>query len=83
MKITQRFVAVQADGYYLSINHSQTHTGYRINVSPVVDIDDATIRNQPAPRDQKEADALNRRLLKITWVPVEVRREVILKGFGT
>lgn len=81
MKITRGFVAVQPDGMYLYITHNQTHTGYHIDVSPVLDIEDATIRNNPAAKDRKEADVLRQR--GITWAPVEVRREVILKGFGT
>lgn len=81
MKITRGFAAVQPDGQYLYISHAHTHTGHRIDIAAVTDIEDATIRNNPAPRDRKESEALRSR--GITWVPVEVRREVILKGFGT
>lgn len=81
MKITRGFAAVQPDGQYLYISSYLTHVGNRVDVSPVTDIEDATIRNNPAPRDRKESEALRSR--GVTWVPVEVRREVILKGFGT
>jgi hypothetical protein len=81
MKISRGFVAVQPDGQFLYISSHQTHTGHHVDVSPVGDIDDASVRNQPAARDRKEAAALRR--LGVTWVPVEVRREVILQGYGT
>ena len=80
MKITRGFVAVQPDGMFLYIAHNHTHTGYHIDIALVTDVEDATIRHQPAARDRKEAEVLRQR--GITWVPVEVRREVILKGFG-
>lgn len=81
MKITRGFAAVQPDGQYLYISSHQTHTGHHVDVSLVTDINDATIRTNPAARERKEAEVLRKR--EITWVPVEVRREVILKGFGT
>jgi hypothetical protein len=82
MKITRGFVAVQPDGQFLYISSQTTHTGHHITISPVADIDDATVRNHPAPRagDRKEAAALAE--LKVSWVPVEVHRNVVLQGYG-
>jgi hypothetical protein len=82
MKTTRGFVAVTPDGAFLYINSQQTHTGHHVFISEVADIDDATVRNQPGPRpgDRKEAAELAAR--KIRWVPVEVRREVVLQGYG-
>jgi hypothetical protein len=82
MKITRGFVAVQPDGQFLYISATQTHVGHRVHISPVSDIDDATVRMHPGPRggDRKEAAALAE--LKVTWVPVEVHRNVVLQGYG-
>jgi hypothetical protein len=81
MKTTQGFVAVQPDGQFLYISSTQTHTGQHITITPVADIEHATVRNNPGPRgDRKEVAALAER--KVTWVPVEVRREVVLLGYG-
>lgn len=80
MKITRGFVAVLPDGQFLYISNQQTHTGQHITLSPVADIDDASVRNNPAPRDRKEAAALASR--NVAWVPVEVQRHVALQGYG-
>ena len=80
MKVTRGFVAVQPDGQFLYITSQQTHTGHHVSISPVADIEDATVRNNPGPRDRREHGELAKH--QITWVPVEVRREVILQGYG-
>lgn len=76
MKITRGFVAVQPDGQFLYLSsHQMSSGGAHIHIAAVADIEDATVRNNPGPRDRKEAAVLSSR--QITWVPVEIRREVI------
>jgi hypothetical protein len=81
MKITKGFVAVLPDGRFLRIHQVSTMVGYRPDVDIVADIEQATV--QPVPRVIDRSDRLALEQHKFTWCPVEVRREVILKGYGT
>lgn len=77
MKITRGFVAVQPDGQFLYVIGNQGPKGHMVHVSVVADIDDATIRNNPGPRDRNEHLALSQ--YNVRWVPVQVRREVLFE----
>lgn len=81
MKITRGFVAITPDGAYLYMSSQQTRTGHHVYISEVADINDASVRVNPGPRDRKEMALLVQR--KVTWVPVEVRREVVLQARST
>lgn len=80
MKISTGYVAVKPDGTFLYIGERHTHTGHHIDITEVVNIEDATVSHIPAFMDQNARREARR--LGATWVPVEVRREVILKGYG-
>ena len=79
MKTTQGFVAVRPSGEFIQVDRSDTHTGFHIQVHLCDNIEEATVFNIPgfASRDVRMAV-----IGEHTWVPVEIRREVILKGFG-
>jgi len=80
MTITQGYVAVYPDGDFLRIYERNTHTGNHVKIERVSTLEHATIFGSPTLRmignrncpDDKE----------FNFVPVEVRREVILKGYG-
>ncbi len=80
MKITEAYVAVAVTGLYLHTSESQSHVGVRTSIEWVENIDDATVFRSPCflvrgLRDKMENFVVN-------WVPVEVRHEIILKGYG-
>jgi len=75
MKITQGFVAVTPDGEYIQWWQRSTHTGYRTEFGTTTKIDEAGVSSTPKLR---RADGM----LQHTWVPVELRVEVVLKGYG-
>lgn len=80
MKITDAFVAVRADGEFMRVDQVQTMVGQRNVVDTVLDIEQATTFRIAAFVDRDlRADYGS----KFKFVPVEIRREVILKGFGT
>ncbi len=79
MKITTGFVAVQENGTFLHISERATHTGQHIDVLPVATIDEASVFSSPRFYSLKMRDAVPK---NCKWVPVEVRREVILTGYG-
>jgi hypothetical protein len=81
MKITKGFVAVLPDGQFLRIHQVSTMVGYRPDVTIVSDIESASTYPTPNVIDRSDRLALEQH--KFTWCPVEVRREVILKGYGT
>ena len=79
MKIEQLFAAVTPDGEYLHWWQVSTHVGYRWEFSTTTDIERASFtvtKGYPGQSALKDAPAH-------TWVPVERRTEVILKGYGT
>lgn len=78
MKITQGFVAATADGQFLRTSVRQTHTGTHVSVNVVPDIDQADVYLAPRFWDRDTYKVAPDH----TWLPVEVRREVILKGYG-
>ena len=78
MKISQGYVAVTEDGEFLSVGQSHTHTGHHVDVTVVKTVEDATVHPYPQvgrvvskhmPKDYK-------------MIPVEVRREVNITGYG-
>lgn len=80
MKISTGYVAVKPDGTFLYVSERHTHTGYHIDIAEVASIEDASVMRAPAFMDRAARSEAER--LGVTWVPVEVRREVVLKGYG-
>lgn len=78
MKIHKMFVATTPDGQFLNISEHSTHTGHHVNVRIVSDIEQASAFC--APRYAQRSRHVS--LPEHTWVPVEVRREVILLEYG-
>lgn len=80
MQITQGFVAVKQDGTFLYVGHRSTHTGEHIDVIEVDCVERASVFSGPnfgygyGMRHKLPTD--------VTFIPVEVRREVIIKGYG-
>lgn len=79
MKITQGFVAVKKDGSFLHISERTTHTGSHIDVCTVAYIEDASVFSAPRFYSRSMLNAVTD---DFNWVPVEVRREVVLTGYG-
>ena len=79
MKITTGFIAVREDGTFLHISERSTHTGHHIDVLPVATIDEANVFNSPRFYSRQLQAAVPK---DCKWVPVEVRREVLLIGYG-
>ncbi len=79
MKITQGFVAVKADGTFIAVSQRSTHTGFHTNFYEVSSIDDASV----FPSKHFNNQGREKPDFPVIFVPVEVRREVILKGYGT
>jgi hypothetical protein len=80
MKTTKLFACVKSDGTFAVISHSQSHIGYRTNVSFTSDIDEATLFSGPFIIDRKDREALYGCVTY--FVPVTLKREVILEGYG-
>lgn len=80
MKITQGYVAVRADGTFIYVSQRSTHTGFHTEFNDVKTIEDASVF--PSPRFSS-IQGHTHPPKNVTFVPVEVRREVILKGYGT
>lgn len=78
MKITKQYVAANADGTFIQAYESQTHTGFHINVSSTIDIEQASLFSNP----RFPSFEMRKRIVAYQWVPVEVRREVVLLGYG-
>lgn len=80
MKKTQGFVAVTKSGRFYCVGERSTHTGHHIDIGIVDDMDNATVFLSPRAMTHtyKKVDLP----ADTTFVPVEVRREVILLGFG-
>lgn len=79
MRVTQGFVAVTEQGEFLYVGQRSTHTGHHVDVSPVSGIDRATVHAYPRLTDRNVERAMPK---GYRMVPVEVRREVVLTGFG-
>lgn len=72
MKITQGYIALTANNKYLYI---YSHKNGIIEINPVSNIYDATIRQKPGARDGKEAQQLAR--YNVTWIPVTIETKLI------
>jgi nitrite reductase/ring-hydroxylating ferredoxin subunit len=79
VKITEGFVAVAEDGTFITMYETDTHTGHHIRWGETPDIEMATVFHGQhfGSRSNRFSNAPT-----ATFVPVEVRREVILKGYG-
>ena len=83
MRTTNKFVAVHADGTYLTVSVSNSHVGEKVTFGKVTSIDDATTfynANAQGYLSHQHRDQFNR--LKVTWCPVTVHLEVVLQAFG-
>ena len=83
MKIDEGYVAVRDDGEFLRSGKVSTHVGYRTWIDLVKDIEQATVFKAAHFPDRDMRTAVVEYGGKFTFVPVQVRREVILKGYGT
>lgn len=76
MRVTTGFVAVTATGEFLCLVGSRTHVGNRYELLPVDELEDATVQPYAGFGRQVVLPEGAR------WVPVTVRREVVLAGWG-
>ena len=82
MNITKGFVPVRPDGTFVYLLVTQSHTGFRTELQDVKTIEDATVCRNPtfschmAGVRGRDLDS------QVNFVPVEVRREVVLLGYG-
>lgn len=79
MKITEGFVAATEDGQFYHMYQVSTHVGYRTEVHIVSSIDDATVSSFPGFIERGHRESLPKTAI---WVPVQIRREVVLLGYG-
>lgn len=77
MKVEQGYVAATPAGSFMVWYERHTHTGRHIYFTLVTDIEKATFSF--TPQHWPRAD----RAPEHTWVPVERRTEIELKGYGT
>lgn len=80
MIVTSGYVAVKTDGTFLHVSEGQTHTGYHVRINEVDSLEHASIFTVPRLVGSYYKPISYREPL--IFVPVEVRREVVLKGYG-
>lgn len=81
MKITKGYVAVKEDGTFLQFGIENKWGTEVAWVSETNDIEAATVLSHPTHRTVTGRHSINY-THKFTYVPVEVRREVIQTGWG-
>lgn len=78
MKITKEYIAANADGSFIQCCETQTHTGTHVHVSSTNNIEEANT----FPNPHFNSFGLRNHIAVHQWIPVQVRREVILLGYG-
>lgn len=80
MKITNAYVAATKDGQFYRLSQRQTHTGHHIELESVNDIEQASTFSSPMFDTWEARQRVGHKVH--AWLPVQIKREVVLTGFG-